>query len=119
MMYLKQRWDALPKSARSILPPFLMLGGLGSIIVGFDLIRSSYLSGAVPKREQTLRAFLANPHNYEERLGGAFESFTLQPSVSDTFATYTIFHGTGKVHGKDVPFRARVLRYGIEIDKTN
>ncbi len=115
-MYLKQRWDALPKSARSILPPFLILGGLGSIIIGFDLIRSSYLSREVPKREQTVRAFLANPRNYEEKLEGVLDAFTLQQSFSDTFATYTIFYGKGIVRGKDVLFRARVLRYGVEVD---
>lgn len=89
-----------------------------SVNVGFDLIRTSYLSREGPKREQTLRAFLANPRNYQQKLGGVLDGFTLQLSFSDTFATYTIFYGKGKVRGKDVPFRARVLRYGVEIDKT-
>ncbi len=90
-----------------------------SVNVGFDLIRTSYLSREIPKREQELRAFLANPRNYQEKLGGVLDAFTLKPSVSDTFATYTIFHGKGLVRGQDVLFQARVLRYGVEIGKTN
>jgi hypothetical protein len=116
---LKNRWDALPVSAKSILPPFLILGAIVGLNVAFDLIRNFYLSRELPKREQILRTFLTEPRNYKEQLGGPLESLTLRPSVSDTFATYTFFDGLGTIRGKEIPFRARVLRNRVEVYRTN
>lgn len=87
----------------------ILFGSYGSCTVGYSSWRANWLSDENPRRQRVLVAFLSEPSNYREKLGGKLSSYRVERNYSDFFVTYTIFECSGEVAAKRIRFTIRVM----------